>query len=115
MLCGGMFYNPFQSIIMSLEPGDEVIVSGIDHEGNYHETEKVIVYEKSGYSFLSTSGFGFGAGAISDLEVTGGKVENLVPSEKALRVLAAIESRKLAEESGHVDTGELENFEVTPE
>jgi hypothetical protein len=115
MCCGDMFFNPFQAIIMSLEPGDEVIVTGIDHEGNKHVDEKVIVYELSHYSFLSTSGFGFGAGVITDLVITGKKVEKPIASEKALRVLAAIESKKLAKASGFVGTGELENFDVTPE
>lgn len=113
MCFGG--YNPFMAIVASLKPGDEVLVCGHDHEGNEHHNEKLVVYQVSGYSFLSTTGYGFGAGVIWSLDVTGEHFDNPVPSDKALRVLAEIESRRLAEEQGLVETGELENFDSEPE
>lgn len=115
MCCGNMFYNPFTFIIMSLNVGDEVIVSGLDHEGNQHTDETVVIYQISGFSFLTTSGFGFGAGFMKDLKITGKKNVNPKPSDRALRVLAEIESRKLAEEAGFEPTGDFQNFPSEPE
>ena len=113
MCFGG--YNPFMGVVSSLRPGDEVIVSGLDHEGNEHHDEKLVIYQISGFSFLSTTGYGFGAGTIWSLDVTGKHFDNPTPSEKALRVLAEIESRRLAEERGLIETGELQNFDSEPE
>lgn len=113
MCFGG--YNPFMSVVGSLKPGDEVIVCGLDHEGIEHHDEKVVVYQVHGYSFLTTSGYGFGAGVIWSLELTGAHFDNPVPSQKALAVLAEVESRRLAEEQGYEPTGDLQNFDPEPE
>lgn len=108
-------HHTFQDLIISLNSGDVVIVSGIDQDKNTLENKKLVVLKVSGASFLTTTGEAFGCQQISSLEKTGEHQTVLKPNEKALRLLAAAESRQLARERGLVETGVLEVFDKEPE
>lgn len=108
-------HHGFQDLIVTLVPGDTVILSGIDQDGNSLKDKKLVVFKVSGASFLTTTGEAFGCQQITDLEKTGDRKTDLKPNEKALRLLASAESRRLVKELGLVETGDLEKFDSEPE